>query len=291
MNRGTASSPSSLAMPAEHAIGTAPADQTGDPLAATALQPVPAIRITLRALALSGRPVLKPLTLAPARRAWTAIVGPNGAGKSTLLRAMSGLLPFDGSLTLDDRPWAAWPARERARHIAWMGQNESTAEDLTAFDVVMLGRLPHQAWLAPANAQDHTAVQLAMRQTQSWEWRERPLGSLSGGERQRVLLARALAVQSGVLLMDEPLAHLDPPHQSDWVHLVRERVRDGAAVVSVLHELNIAMQADLLVVMDDGRIVHQGPPHDTATHAALQQVFQQRLLILQVQGRWIALNA
>ncbi|MET0210307.1 MAG: ABC transporter ATP-binding protein [Burkholderiaceae bacterium] len=252
---------------------------------------VPELRIDLEALSLSGRPVLHPLSLAIAPRAWTAIVGPNGAGKSTLLRAMSGLLPFTGTLTLDGRSWTGWSAKERARHIAWLGQNETTAEDLTAFDVVMLGRLPHQPWLAPASAQDHEAVRLAMAQTQSWDWRDRALGSLSGGERQRVLLARALAVQSGILLMDEPLAHLDPPHQSDWVHLVRNRVATGAAVVSVLHELNVALQSDTLVVMDGGRIVHQGAPHDPATHAALQRVFHQRLLILQVQGRWIALNA
>ncbi|SEL70585.1 iron complex transport system ATP-binding protein [Roseateles sp. YR242] len=252
---------------------------------------VPALHIDLQSLSLGSRQVLQALSLSPAPREWMAIVGPNGAGKSTLLRAMAGLLPFQGTLSLDKRAWSDWPARERARHIAWLGQNETTAEDLTAFDVVMLGRLPHQPWLAPARAADHEAVQVAMQQTQSWEWRDRPLGRLSGGERQRVLLARALAVRSGVLLMDEPLAHLDPPHQSDWVHLVRQRVNDGAAVVSVLHELNIAMQADRLVVMADGRIVHQGAPHDPATHAALQEVFQHRLLILQVQGRWIAINA
>ncbi len=259
--------------------------------AATRLPIAPALRIDLRALSLGGRPVLHPLTLAPAPAAWTAIVGPNGAGKSTLLRAMTGLLPFDGTLTLDGRSWTAWPAKERARRVAWLGQNESAAEDLTAFDVVMLGRLPHQAWLAPASQADHAAVADAMRQTQSWDWRERSLGSLSGGERQRVLLARALAVQSGALLMDEPLAHLDPPHQSDWARLVRERVARGAAVVSVLHELNVAMQADVLVVMDAGRIVHEGAPHDPATHDALQRVFGHRLLILHVQGRWVALNA
>ena len=255
-----------------------------------ALGHVPSLRIDLTSLSLGHRPVLHALTLAPAPRAWTAIVGPNGAGKSTLLRAIAGLLPFDGVLTLDDKPWTAWPAKARARQIAWLGQNEAASEDLTAYDIAMLGRLPHQPWLAPASAADHEAVEHAMRQTQSWDWKDRPLGSLSGGERQRVLLARALAVRAGVLLMDEPLAHLDPPHQSDWARIVRERVAAGGAVISVLHELNVALQADTVVVMDGGRIVHQGQPHDPATHDALQRVFHHRLLILQVQGRWIALN-
>ena len=254
------------------------------------LGPVAALRIGLQSLSLGPRRVLQPLTLAPAPGAWTAIVGPNGAGKSTLLRALAGLLPFDGSLTLDGRPWSSWPAKARARQVAWLGQNEAASEDLTAYDVAMLGRLPHQPWLSPASAADHAAVEHAMRQTQSWDWRDRALGSLSGGERQRVLLARALAVRAGVLLMDEPLAHLDPPHQSDWARLVRERVAAGGAVVSVLHELNVALQADTMVVMDGGRIVHQGAPHEPATHDALQRVFHHRLLILQVQGRWVALN-
>ena len=270
-------------------------DLSGMPGAAMAadavtLGPVPALRIELQALSLGHRQVLHPLTLAPAPRAWTAIVGPNGAGKSTLLRAIAGLLPFDGTLTLDGKPWHAWPAKARARQVAWLGQNEAASEDLTAYDIAMLGRLPHQPWLAPASAADHAAVEHAMRQTQSWDWRDRALGSLSGGERQRVLLARALAVRSGVLLMDEPLAHLDPPHQSDWARIVRGRVAAGGAVVSVLHELNVALQADTLVVMDGGRIIHQGAPHDPATHDALQRVFHHRLLILQVQGRWAALN-
>jgi iron complex transport system ATP-binding protein len=251
----------------------------------------PLLSLDLQSLQLGGNTILQPLKLAPAPRAWTAVVGPNGAGKSTMLRALTGLLPFDGSLQLQGRPWSAWPARERARQVAWLGQNEASADELGALDVVMLGRLPHQAWLAPASSADHAAVEQAMRLTQSWDWRDRPLSNLSGGERQRVLLARALAVQSPLLLMDEPLAHLDPPHQSDWVQIVRQRVAAGAAVVSVLHELNIALQADTVVVMDAGRIVHQGAPHEVSTHQALQQVFQHRLLILQVQGRWLALNA
>ncbi|MBT9495303.1 MAG: ABC transporter ATP-binding protein [Paucibacter sp.] len=256
---------------------------------AAASQAVQSLR--LQSLKLGGKTILKPLHLDVMPGRWTAIVGPNGAGKSTLLSALAGLLPFDGELSLQGRGWASWTSRERARSLAWLGQNEASADELSAEDVVMLGRLPHQAWLAPASAQDHAEVEQAMRQTQSWDWRERPLSSLSGGERQRVLLARALAVRAGVLLMDEPLAHLDPPHQSDWVQIARELVGAGVAVVSVLHELNIALQADLVVVMDGGSIVHQGAPHEPATHAALQQVFNHRLLILPLQGRWLALNA
>jgi iron complex transport system ATP-binding protein len=248
-----------------------------------------AIACQLRRVRLQGHEVLHDITLELHSARWTAVVGPNGAGKSTLLRALAGLIPFEGAVTLQDRPLLKWTAKERAQRLAWLGQNEAGADDLTAHDVVMLGRLPHQAWLAPPSAVDNAAVLAAMGQTQSWDWRERRLSTLSGGERQRVLLARALAVQAPVLMMDEPLAHLDPPHQADWMEIVRALVNAGQTVISVLHELNIALQADVLVVMAEGRVVHQGSPQDLATHAALQAVFDHRLKLLQVDGQWLAL--
>ncbi len=238
---------------------------------------------------IDGRDLVHGIDLTLARGCWTAIVGPNGAGKSTLLRAIAGLQRCEGQVMLDGRALQAWPARERAQRLAWMGQHESGADDLTAEDVVQLGRLPHRPWLAPPTQADHAAVHAAMQATQSWAWRERRLGSLSGGERQRVLLARALAVEAPLTLMDEPLAHLDPPHQADWMALVRERVAAGHGVVSVLHELHLALQADRLVLMADGRIVHTGAPADTATHDALRTVFGPRLHIAQLHGRWVAL--
>jgi len=227
------------------------------------------------------------LQLQPAR--WTAIVGPNGAGKSTLLRALAGLIPADGEILLLGKPLHDWAPKQRARTLAWLGQNETGADDLTAHDVVMLGRLPHQAWLAAPSDADAQAVRDAMAQTQSWDWRQRRLSTLSGGERQRVLLARALAVQASVLMMDEPLAHLDPPHQADWIDIVRKLVARGQTVISVLHELNIALQANVLVVMAKGQVLHQGLASDAATHRALQQVFDHRLRIAQLDGQWLAL--
>jgi iron complex transport system ATP-binding protein len=153
----------------------------------------------------------------------------------------------------------------------------------------MLGRLPHQAWLAPPGAADHAAVEQALRTTQAWDWRHRPLSQLSGGERQRVLLARALAVQAQVLLMDEPLANLDPPHQADWLLLVRALVAEGKTVVSVLHEVSMALQADHVAVLARGRIVHHGAAADPDTHRAVERVFDHRIAIHSVAGQWMAL--
>jgi len=230
------------------------------------------------------------ITLPLAAGRWTSIVGPNGAGKSTLLKVLAGLLPAQsGRVTLDGRPLHDWPARERARQMAWLGQNEAAADDLTVLDVALLGRLPHQGWLQPPSLADHAAAEAALRQTQAWAWRERPLGQLSGGERQRVLLARALAVGAPVLLMDEPLANLDPPHQADWLLLVRSLVAQGCTVVSVLHELSMALQADDVAVLQDGRLQHHGAAHEDATHRALEAVFDHRIAIHCVQGQWLAL--
>ena len=220
---------------------------------------------------------------------WTSIVGPNGAGKSTLLRVLAGLLAHSGEVALLGRTLPTWRAKDRAKQMSWLGQNEGSTDDLSVYDVAMLGRLPHQPWLAPPSAADHAAVERCLRDTQAWDWRARLLGQLSGGERQRVLVARALAVEAEVLLMDEPLANLDPPHQTDWLLMVRALVASGKTVVSVLHEISFALQADELMVMDQGRITHHGTCVDPATHRALEKVFDHRIAVRQLAGQWVAL--
>ena len=238
---------------------------------------------------LGNAEVLHGISLSIPRGCWTSVVGPNGAGKSTLLKVLAGLLPHAGVVSLLGTPLADLPGRQRAQTLAWLGQNESSADDLTVYDVAMLGRLPHQPWLSTPSAADRAAVEQALRATQAWDWRERWLGQLSGGERQRVLLARALAVQAPVLLMDEPLANLDPPHQTDWILLVRELVRQGHTVVSVLHEVSVALQSDELMVLADGTLRHQGACAEPATHRALEAVFDHRIAVHTVNGQWLAL--
>ena len=248
-----------------------------------------AIKASSISLSIANRPILQAIDLSLPVGSWTSIVGPNGAGKSTLLKALAGLLPHSGSVALLGQPLASLPGRTRAQQLAWLGQNESSGDDLTVLDVAMLGRLPHQPWLGTPSAADHAAVEQALRATQAWEWRARALGQLSGGERQRVLLARALAVQAQVLLMDEPLANLDPPHQADWLDLVRALIGQGKTVVSVLHEISFALHADQLVIMAQGRVTHQGACAEAATHRALEAVFDQRIAIHAVGEHWVAL--
>ena len=238
---------------------------------------------------LSGVTLLDDIHLSLPSASWTSIVGPNGAGKSTLLKALAGLLPHSGRVELLGRPLLEWPQRQRAQQLSWLGQHEAVVDDLTVWDVAMLGRLPHQAWLRPPSAADHAAVERALRATQAWDWRARSLGQLSGGERQRVLLARALAVEAQVMLMDEPLANLDPPHQADWLALVQALVQSGKTVVSVLHELGIALHANAMVVLAHGRLVHQGLCAHPGTHQALGAVFEHRVQIHRVQDQWVTL--
>ena len=253
---------------------------------ATNLIATSASKITAR---LGNAQVLSDISIDFSRARWTSIIGPNGAGKSTLLKVLAGLIPYAGSVELLGQPLDKIPAKQRAQQLSWLGQNEASADDLTAYDVAMLGRLPHQPWLTPASPADHAAVEKALRSTQAWEWRGRALGQLSGGERQRVLLARALAVEAQVLLMDEPLTNLDPPHQTDWLLLAKALVASGKTVISVLHEVSFALQADEVVVLNHGRVTHQGKCRDAASHRAIEAVFDQRIAVHHLAGQWLAI--
>jgi len=238
-------------------------------------------------LALGRRRVLHGITL-DLWPGWTAIVGPNGAGKSTLLRALAGLLPPDGGeVRLQGRPLAQWPAAERARQIAWLAQQGAPSGDLTVRELVALGRLPHLGLFGTPGPTDEACIDQAMQDTGCAAWAERRLGQLSGGERQRCLLARALAVQAPALLLDEPTTHLDPPQQVAVVRLLRRLGQQGT-VLSVLHDLPLALQADRLVVLRDGRLVVTGAHDDRAVHAALAEVFEQALRIERHGNRYMA---
>jgi len=241
--------------------------------------PVPAIEATGLHVAREGRAIVADLDLSIPAGRWTALVGPNGAGKTTLLLALAGLLPSSGQVRWFGRDLERLAPRERGRCLAWMAPDEAAGADLCAHDVVMLGRLPHQGWLAAPSAADQAAVERAMRRTGCWDSRDRALAHLSAGERQRVLLARVFAVEAPLMLMDEPLAHLDPPHQADWLQLVRAHVANGGTVVTVLHELNLALEADDLVVLAGGAVRSQGETSDPALHRSVESVFGHRIIV------------
>ena len=247
-------------------------------------------------LQLGGRRVVDGVTLALAASQWAALVGPNGAGKSSLLSLLAGLRPADaGSVRLQGRRLADWPARERAQRLAWLSQQGEAEGEIAVVDVVRLGRLPRQGLFGAPTKADEAAVQAAMAETECTALAGRRLSALSGGERQRVLLARALAVGAAVLLLDEPTTHLDAPHQRALVRSLRQRARAGAAVAAVLHDLNLALAADRLLVMDAGRLVADGPPADAAVRRRLAEVFEHAFTIESLgegaSRRWVAVPA
>jgi iron complex transport system ATP-binding protein len=239
-------------------------------------------------VSLGGRPVLHAVSLA-LQPGWTVIVGPNGAGKSTLLRSLAGLQPLDaGRVLLQGKPLASWSMRERAQQIAWLAQQGGATGDLTVREIVQLGRLPHLGLFAEPSAHDEALVQQAMVAAECDAWPYRRLNELSGGERQRVLLARALAVDAPLLLLDEPTTHLDPPHQVALVRLFKRLARERT-VVSVLHDVPLALQADRLVIMQAGRIRAEGRVDDPVVHEALAAVFEHAIRIERLDNRFMAL--
>ena len=205
------------------------------------------------------------------------VVGPNGCGKSTLLRVVTGLIPLrGGEVIMGGERLENLTARERARRCAVQPQIEAPLFDYTVGQFVLLGRHPHRAPLAWSTEADRAAVAQALAETDLTAFRERSIRALSTGEWQRALLARALAQETPVLLLDEPAAHLDPGHRYTVHVLLRRLAREQQrAVLCVSHDLNLAAEfSDRLLMMSEGRVVATGTPEDVLTAENLQAVFR-----------------
>jgi iron complex transport system ATP-binding protein len=222
------------------------------------------------------RTVLEGFDLAAEPGTVTVLLGPNGAGKSTALRALARLLPPSaGMVTLDGRQIWRLPRRSFARQVAFLPQIEVAAWPMTVEQLVLLGRLPHRGWLLPYTAQDREALSVALAQVELTDFASRYLDSLSGGERRRAMLARALAQDAQILLLDEPGAHLDLRHETELFSLLRRLTRErGVAIVSSLHDLNLAaLFADRAVLLSAGRVLAQGAPREVMTPELLRAAF------------------
>lgn len=234
-------------------------------------------------LAYEGRPVIEDLTLALPPGRFTAILGPNGCGKSTLLRAFARLLPpKSGRVTLDGEDLYAMAPRKAARRLGLSPQSPLAPEGITVADLVARGRTPWRGLLAGWTKADEAARAAAMAATGVTDLAGRPLAELSGGQRRRVWIALLLAQETPHLLLDEPTAWLDPPHQIEVLKLLRRlREEAGRSVVAVLHEFNLtARHADHLVLLTPGRVVAAGPPEEVLTPRNLEAAFGLKARIL-----------
>jgi iron complex transport system ATP-binding protein len=240
-----------------------------------------AITIDKLTVELDRVPVLHAVDAAVPEGGWLALIGPNGAGKTTLLRAVAGLLPYGGAIRVDHEDLGTLRGRGRARLIAYVPQIPVLPPDMTVEEYVLLGRTPHLGYLSAPSRGDRQRAAEASERLDVTRFAGRRLGSLSGGERQRVRLARALAQEPRVLLLDEPTSDLDIGHQQQVLELVDDLRRSrGVTVVSTLHDLTQAGQyAGHLVLLMDGKVEAAGAPAAVLTQDLIARVYAARVTV------------
>jgi iron complex transport system ATP-binding protein len=246
-----------------------------------------AIRLRGVTVELGGRPVVDRVDADVADGEWVALIGPNGAGKTTLLRALARLVPFAGEIALDGTPLADLGRGELARLVAVVPQEPSTPPWMTVAEYVLLGRTPHLGPLAKEGARDREAAARALARLDLLGFVERRLGTLSGGEKQRVVVARALAQEAAIVLLDEPTAALDIGHQQQALDLLDGlREESGLTLVAAMHDLTLAAQyADRMILLDGGRVVADGAPTEVLTAPVIARHYGAAIDVVAVGDR------
>ena len=228
---------------------------------------------------LRDRKVLRDVSFEIGAGECVGLLGPNGAGKTTLMRAALGLVPFEGKSSLVDMP-----QRERARQAAWMPQAREIAWPVDVETLVMLGRIPHMAGGQTPTREDRDKVEAALHAMNLDGFQARTATRLSGGEQARVLIARALAQDTPLILADEPVAGLDPAHQISTMKTFANLARTGRSILVSLHDLGLAARhCSRLLLLSEGRIVADGPPAEVLTVDRMQEVFGIRALYLETE--------
>lgn len=226
--------------------------------------------------------VLRDVSLTIRRSSVVALLGANGAGKTTLLKTLNGTIkPEKGQIFLDGKELNMFSRSEIARQIAVVAQENETKFPVSVLEFVLAGRFAHGGAFGWETDADIQVAEAALNECDLLQFSGRPMNELSGGERQRVVLARALASESKILLLDEPTANIDLEHQGTMFRLVRRRCRDeGYSAVIITHDLNLAAEfANEVVLLRDGKVFGEGEPKDVLTAENLQSVFAVRVLL------------
>jgi cobalamin transport system ATP-binding protein len=231
---------------------------------------------------LGGRNVVDGVSFSVEHGEWVTLIGPNGAGKTSLMRAVAGLVKHRGTIALDGQPIGELPRRELARRVAIVPQVPSMPPGMTVREYVLLGRTPYISYVGREGAHDFAAVEDALARLDLESLGDRQLGSLSGGERQRAVLARALAQQAPLLLLDEPTTALDAGRMQEALELVDElRLEAGLTVLAAMHDLTSAGQyASRLLLLSGGRVVAQGAAAEVLTEPLIAEHYGARVRVV-----------
>jgi iron complex transport system ATP-binding protein len=243
---------------------------------------VSAVAIDMLSVSLGGTEILHGVSASVERGEWVAVIGPNGAGKTTMLRAIASLVDFTGRIELLGDDLHDLSRGERARRVAFVAQTPTMPAEMTVLEYVLLGRTPYIGYLATERRSDHEAADAAIERLELGGLARRRLSSLSGGERQRVVLARALAQDAPLLLLDEPTTALDVGRQQQALEIVDEvRATEGLTVLSAMHDLTLAGQyADRLLLLDQGRLVADGHAGAVLTRALISQHYRAEVRVV-----------
>lgn len=221
--------------------------------------------------------IIKDIKFSVKKGEFVGIIGPNGAGKSTLIRVLSrALKPFEGTVTYNERNIYNVSPNEVARSIAVVPQDTLIVFEFLVWDIIMMGRIPHIAKFKRETEKDLEVVRRCLDLTDTKELADRFINELSAGERQRAIIAKALAQEPSLLILDEPTSHLDISHQIEIFDLIKGlTVTDGLSVISVLHDLNLAAEyCDRLILMNEGRVFAQGTPEEVLNYKTIEEVYK-----------------
>lgn len=237
-------------------------------------------------IAYESEVVVSGLDLTVSSGEWLALIGPNGAGKTTILRAIARLVEYQGEIRIGDQAVAGMSGRELARLVAMVMQEPHMPDGMSVSQYVLLGRSPHLTYFGKEGREDHRVVADILERLSLERLAARPLDHLSGGERQRASIARALAQQAPILLVDEPTSSLDVGRQQEVLELIDGlRTEQGLTVIAAMHELTLAGQyADRLALLVAGKLVAVGAPADVLTEAAIATHYRAHVQVLSLNG-------